>query len=201
MEEAFSLLDKAIETIIAENVLDAGLISHVGVVAKELGCDAKVLHLYEKLCEKNPKNKEWQINLFNSYCGENEYYKMYMQASKIASNFKEQAFQAHAQLSLYLFAKSGIAPPGTIDMAFMSIAKLAEGPLLNRGVADLYLRVLQDKNMHEKAIEFIEAHHDLYPLVSERRRLIMEILAKGMKESACIDLLLTIIRENYKNAK
>jgi hypothetical protein len=55
--------------------------------------------------------------------------------------------------------------------------------------------------MHEKAVEFVQAHHDLYPLVSERKRLIMEILAKGKKESACIDMLLTIIRENYKNAK
>ena len=79
---------------------------------------------------------------------------MYTTANQISMKFNDPDWKVHGIASLYQFSKLPIAPPGSLDMTKMTLDMI---PKDSRGLADLYVSLLECKSMFKEAVEFIES--------------------------------------------
>jgi hypothetical protein len=52
-------------------------------------------------------------------------------------------------------------------------------PKDSRGIADLYVALLSEKNMFKEAIAFIESKTELYPMPTERKQILADLHSKA----------------------
>jgi exonuclease I len=147
------LIDEVCTSIRSNTQLeDSNLIDHLNVIAKEMHCTEKVTSIYEEIHKKSPKDMDCAINLFNSYCRFNDFFKMNMLASKIEKTFNKSEFALNSSESLYLFSLEKTAPPKTIDLSFMTVEKYRKTSgndiAVDYNFANLYIKILIEKKAY-----------------------------------------------------
>ena len=74
-------------------------------------------------------------------------------------------------------------------------------PKTYRGIADLNINIMVDKEQYTEAIDFIRMNETIFPMATERKRLIANLYAKANNNTETINILLNLIKENYENPK
>ena len=163
LDPAKTILEEVASTLIGENIYEKFIVDHFMTIAQELGYSntaIKVIEAKSKHQESSDQNAI--IQLFEAYVSINDFMKMNAVSKKIGL----PKYEMHSIQSIYMLSQSDAAPPGTIDLAFMfmnkHIGNYAESDKVPSNEGKLYIKILNAKNMHTQAIDYIQAHPEIY---------------------------------------
>ena len=195
LDPARSTLGEVANTLIGEGIYEKFIVDHFMAIAMELGYSntaIKVIEAKSKHQESDDQNAI--IQLFEAYVSVNDFMKMNAVSKKIGL----PKYKMHSIQSIYMLSRSDAAPPGTITLAFMFVNKhignYTESDKVPSNEGKLYLKILKAMNMHTQAIDYIQAHPEIYSSAFERSLEIIKLLESQVNflKSSDIDKLLLV---------
>jgi len=198
-DHSYLLLNYVVDQIINEKIFEKFIIEHFMTISRELGYPDISVKLIEAKFENNPKDIASATQLFDTYVEANNFMKINAISMKISAIPGMEMYSVHSIQSLYMLSKTEGALPSTIDLALMfakkHFDKIPEGEKIIPKEGQLYIKILNAKNMYAEALGYINLHPEIYSSDFERQREIIRILelqVNKLKSDNKLEELITI---------